>query len=124
MKANDAFTSVLRQWRPILHRVRVSPKESFDFFWGFSRRFFFTLTFISLFAAKILHLYAHLRSLPRSKVFTWGITFFFQDVIILLFFRIFVQRLPWRPVAITAALIVIPFRCVRSPSCISYLLSY
>ena len=110
MKPNDAFNSLLRQWRPILHKVRVSPTETLDFFWGFSRRFFFTLTFFSLFTAKILHLYAHLNSIPRAKFVAWGITFFFQDVIILLFFRIFVQRLPWRPVAMAAALIVIPFR--------------
>lgn len=116
MKPNHAFNSLLRHWRPVLHKVRISPTETFDFFWGFSRRFFFTLTFISLFTAKVLHLYAHLYSIPRAKFFVWGITFFFQDVIILLFFRIFVQRLIYRPLAIAAALIVIPFRYVFSPS--------
>ena len=78
-------------------------------FWDFSRRYFYALAFWSLFAAKIQHIYAHLYSLPLDKLFLWGPSFFFQDVAILLFFRIFVQKVPGLLSAL-CALVVLPFR--------------
>jgi hypothetical protein len=93
-----------------IRRVRVSPAETLDAVWDFARRYFFTLAFLSLFSAKLLHLYAHLYSLPAPRFFLWGITFFFQDVAILLLFRTFTQRVAWRPAAAVLALVVIPSR--------------
>jgi hypothetical protein len=112
MKLANTLHSVLRRWTPVLHKFRSSPGEAFDFFWDFSRRYFFTLAFISLFGAKLLHLFAHIHSLPASKFLLWGVTFFFQDVMILLLFRTLAQKVPWRPVAALGAVIVIPFRYV------------
>ena len=93
-----------------IRRVRVSPGETLDAVWDFARRYFFTLAFLSLFCAKLLHLYAHLYSLPATRFFLWGITFFFQDVAILLLFRTLTQRVAWRPAAAVLALLVIPSR--------------
>ncbi|KAJ5320679.1 hypothetical protein N7508_000962 [Penicillium antarcticum] len=97
-----------------IRRVRVSPAETLDAVWDFARRYFFTLAFLSLFSAKCLHLYAHLYSLPAPRFFLWGITFFFQDVAILLLFRIFAQKIAWRPGAALVALVVIPASLIVS----------
>lgn len=83
--------------------------RTLDFFWDFSRRYFYTLAFWSLIGAKLLHLYAHLHSLSPQKFFLWGPSFFYQDVLLLLLLRILVQRLSG-PIAALCALISIPFR--------------
>ncbi|KAL2826656.1 alkaline-phosphatase-like protein [Aspergillus cavernicola] len=95
-------------------RVRSSPVAFFDVFWNWTRRFFFTLGFFALFAAKSLHLYAHLYSLPASKFFLWGVTFFTQDVALTLFIRVLTQKFPWRPLDAIAAVLVIPFSLIMS----------
>ncbi|KAJ5541875.1 Alkaline phosphatase-like alpha/beta/alpha [Penicillium sp. DV-2018c] len=97
-----------------IRRVRVSPAETLDAVWDFARRYFFTLAFYSLFIAKILHLYAHIYSLPPPKFFLWGLTFFFQDVMLLLLFRILCQRVAWRPAAAVLAVLVIPSSLIVS----------
>ncbi|PKY06103.1 alkaline phosphatase-like protein [Aspergillus campestris IBT 28561] len=92
--------------RRLVDRLATAPAEAFDMCWDVGRRYFFTLAFLSLFLAKCVHLHAHIHSLPVHKVIIWSITFFFQDVIILLFFRIFVQRIRWRPLSALCALLV------------------
>lgn len=91
-------------------RLRASPLEAFDHFWDFTRRYFFALTLMAMFGAKLLHLYAHIHSLPPSKFLLWGVTFFCQDVVLVLLVRILTQKLPWRSVAAIFAVIVVPFR--------------
>ena len=78
-----------------IRRVRLSPGETLDAVWDFSRRYF---------------LYAHINSLPLPRLFLWGLTFFFQDVMILLLFRILAQKVAWRPGAALLAILVIPSR--------------
>ncbi|PYH85837.1 sulfatase domain protein [Aspergillus uvarum CBS 121591] len=95
-------------------RLRASPFEAFDHFWDFTRRYFFALTLMAMFGAKLLHLYAHIHSLPPSKFLLWGVTFFCQDVVLVLLVRILTQKLPWRSVAAISALIVIPFSLIMS----------
>lgn len=112
MKLANTLHALRQRWVPVFHKLRSSPGEAFDLFWEFARRYFFSLAFISLFGAKFLHLFAHLHSLPVSKFLLWGVTFFFQDVMILLLFRTLAQRVPWRSLAVVGAIIVIPFRCV------------
>lgn len=90
--------------------IRDSPAHTFDRWWHASRKFFFTLTFIALVWAKLLHIYAHLYSLPPSKFLLWGPTFFFQDVIFIFLVRLFTQTITWRPGAILAAVCTVPFR--------------
>lgn len=92
--------------RGTMHSITHNPVGSLDVVADVSRRYFFTLAFISLFFAKLLHLYAHLRSLTFTKALVWGSTFFFQDVVLLLLVRIFAQKVKSRPVAVLCALFV------------------
>ncbi|PWY69107.1 alkaline phosphatase-like protein [Aspergillus heteromorphus CBS 117.55] len=104
----------LRRCSPALHRLRASPADVFDHAWEFTRRYFFAVSFMALFGAKLLHLYAHIHSLPASKFFTWGITFFFQDVVLTLLIRYFTQKFHWRSVAAVSALVIVPFSLIMS----------
>jgi hypothetical protein len=103
-------TKLCRNCASIWNRLRSSPAEFFDVFWDWTRRFFFTLAFFALFSAKVLHLFAHIHSLPPHKFFTWGITFFTQDVACTLLVRTLTQKFPWRWLDGIAALVVISFR--------------
>ncbi|KAL4781300.1 alkaline-phosphatase-like protein [Aspergillus varians] len=98
----------------IWNRLRSSPAAFFDVFWDWTRRFFFTLGFFALFSAKALHLIAHLHSLPASRFFLWGITFFTQDVACTFLLRNFTQKFPWRWLDALAAAVVIPFSLAMS----------
>lgn len=51
--------------------------------WEISRKFWFSFLFVSIFFAKILHLYAHIDSIRFGTLFLWGTTFFVQDIIFL-----------------------------------------
>jgi hypothetical protein len=97
-----------------IYQVYQSPGRTLEAFWDFSRCYFYALAFWSLFCAKVLHLYAHLHSLPASKLFAWGVTFYFQDVVILLLLRVFVQKSHSRSRCRVAldVLVVVPFRYV------------
>lgn len=105
-----AFSSLTHH----VHQVYQSPGRTLEVFWNFSRCYFYALAFWSLFCAKFLHLYAHLHSLPPSKLFAWEITFYFQDVVILLLLRVFVQKSHTRSRSRVAldVLVVVPFRYV------------
>ncbi|PWY67599.1 alkaline phosphatase-like protein [Aspergillus sclerotioniger CBS 115572] len=104
----------LRRCGPALQRLRTSPGDFFDYTWEFTRRYFFTVSFIALFGAKLLHLYAHIHSLPPPKFFLWGPTFFFQDVILTLLIRFFTHKFHWRSVAALSALVIVPFSLIMS----------
>ncbi|PLB51327.1 sulfatase domain protein [Aspergillus steynii IBT 23096] len=114
MKLANCLHAVVRRLIPLAQRLRASPGHFFDACWEFSRRYFFTVALFALLSAKVLHLYAHIYSLPPPKFLLWGITFFFQDVCVLILIRIFTQRIPWRPVAMASALLVIPFSLMMS----------
>jgi len=51
--------------------------------WELSRKFWYSFLFVSIFFAKVLHLFAHIDSVPVGKLFLWGSTFFVQDIIFL-----------------------------------------
>ncbi|KAI9372354.1 hypothetical protein BJX61DRAFT_534017 [Aspergillus egyptiacus] len=95
-------------------RLRSSPVDFFDAFWNWTRRFFFTLACFALFAAKSLHLYAHLHSLPTAKFLLWAVTFFTQDVAFTFLLRILTQKFPWRWLDALAAVWVVPFSLIMS----------
>ncbi|RAL04241.1 sulfatase domain protein [Aspergillus ibericus CBS 121593] len=104
----------LRRCGPALQRLRTSPGDFFDYTWEFTRRYFFTVSFIALFGAKLLHLYAHIHSLPPPKFMLWGTTFFFQDAILTLLIRFFTHKFHWRSVAALSALVIVPFSLIMS----------
>lgn len=95
-----------------IYKIYLAPGLTLDAFWELARCYFYTVAFWSLFTAKILHLYAHLHSLPVGRFLIWGITFFFQDVVILLLLRIAAQRSRTRLLASLGALVLVPFRYV------------
>lgn len=93
-----------------IHQIYLAPGRTLDVFWELARCYFYTLAFWSLFTAKILHLYAHLYSLPVGEFLIWGTTFFFQDVVMLLLLRIVAQKSRTRFLASLGALVLVPFR--------------
>lgn len=109
MKKVAGVVNYVRHQANQLYQSPSRTLEILEVFWDFSRRYFYALAFWSLFSAKLLHLFAHLYSLPLSKFLLWGPSFFFQDVAILLLFRILVQKTSGF-IAATCALIVFPFR--------------
>ncbi|CAI7649230.1 unnamed protein product [Penicillium crustosum] len=66
--------------RNLLRRA-FSPTFWFDHCWPASRKYWFSLLFIAVICAKILHIYSHLNSLPLGQLIVWGPTFFLQDVV-------------------------------------------
>lgn len=94
----------------VLRQLYASPARTFDLYWEVVRRYCFTLGLLALLVAKLLHLYAHLHSLPTAKFLLWGPTFLFQDVVAILLLRLATQRLRRRPLAVSCAVVVIPFR--------------
>ncbi|KAL5332948.1 alkaline-phosphatase-like protein [Aspergillus crustosus] len=114
MRSVVTSSKLWRNCTSIWTSLRSSPAAFFDVFWDWTRRFFFTLAFFALFSAKALHLFAHLHSLPPHKFFTWGITFFTQDVACTLLVRIFTQKFPGRWLDALSAVLIIPFSLMMS----------
>lgn len=56
------------------------------------RKFLFSITATSLLCAKCLHIYAHLKAVAPEDVFFWGLTFFAQDVLVLLVMRMLLEQ--------------------------------
>ncbi|CAI7658212.1 unnamed protein product [Penicillium manginii] len=54
-----------------------------SFTWELSRKFWYSFLFVSIFFAKLLHIWAHIDSIPVGTLFLWGSTFFVQDIIFL-----------------------------------------
>lgn len=61
----------------------LSPASWFDI-WPSSRKYWFSLLFIGVISAKILHIYSHAASLSVDRFLLWGPTFFVQDVVCIL----------------------------------------
>lgn len=52
-----------------------------------NRRFVLAIAAVSLLASKALHVYAHITAFSTGELFHWGITFWAQDIALLLFLR-------------------------------------
>ncbi|KAJ5918918.1 alkaline-phosphatase-like protein [Penicillium verhagenii] len=113
MKKVAGVVNYVRHQANQLYQSPTRTLEVLEVFWDFSRRYFYALAFWSLICTKLLHLFAHLYSLPLRKFIIWGPSFFFQDVAILLLFRILVQKTSGY-IAVTCALIVLPFSIIVS----------
>lgn len=100
---------VLFRLKQRIYQIYLTPGRTLDIFWELARCYFYALAFWSLFTAKVLHLYAHVYSLPVGEFLAWGITFFFQDVVILLLLRVVAQRSRTRLLAALGAFVLVPF---------------
>lgn len=57
--------------------------------WDSTRKYLFSVVFVSVVASKILNIYTHSYYLTPNRFLIWGSTFFLQDVIFLLVARAF-----------------------------------
>ncbi|CDM31346.1 hypothetical protein DTO013E5_8 [Penicillium roqueforti] len=89
-------------------RKAFSPTFWFDHCWPVSRRYWFSLLFIAVICAKILHIYSHLNSLSPGELMIWGPTFFLQDVVCVSFAHILCADYQRRWARVIAALLVVP----------------
>jgi len=58
----------------------------------FTRQFIFAIATVALLGAKLLHIYAHLDALQLHTILAFGWSFFFQDTIVLLLFRVLLDQ--------------------------------
>jgi hypothetical protein len=58
----------------------------------FTRQSAFAIACVTILSAKLLHIYAHLNALQLHTILAWGWSFFFQDTIILLSFRLLLDQ--------------------------------
>ncbi|KAJ5559068.1 hypothetical protein N7535_009067 [Penicillium sp. DV-2018c] len=89
-------------------RKALSPSLWLDHCWPASRKYCFSLLFIAVICAKLLHIYSHLNSLPVSQLLIWGPTFFLQDVLCIMITFGLCANFESRWMRALAALVVIP----------------
>ena len=94
-------------------RIFLNPITWVDVYWPASRKYFFSLLFIGVVSAKVLHLYSHLTSLTPSRFLLWGPTFLVQDVACILIAQLLCQKFHSRWFRALAAPIMIFARYVR-----------
>lgn len=95
--------------RNLLRRA-FSPTFWFDHCWPASRKYWFSLLFIAVICAKILHIYSHLNSLPLGQLIVWGPTFFLQDVVCIFLTHSLCADYQHRWARAIVALLVVPTR--------------
>jgi hypothetical protein len=71
-----------------------------------SRPFLFTAFTVALLSAKVLHLYAHAKSIVFVGFLVWGPTFFGQDVLLILLARLLAGRFEQQRTAILTAVLL------------------
>ncbi|KAF9769773.1 hypothetical protein IL306_012735 [Fusarium sp. DS 682] len=57
-----------------------------------NRQFFFTFTALAVWAAKIIHIYAHINAVHKSLLRHWGYSFVTQDVVVLTLIRLLLDQ--------------------------------
>jgi Na+/glutamate symporter len=75
-----------------------------------SRPFLFTAFTVALLSAKVLHLYAHGKSIIFIGLLVWGPTFFAQDVLLILLARLLAGRFERQRTAIATAVVLTVLR--------------
>lgn len=73
-------------------RLFINPITWVDVYWPASRKYFFSLLFIGVVCAKVLHLYSHITSLTLGRFLLWGPTFVVQDVACVLIAQLLCQK--------------------------------
>ncbi|KKK23467.1 hypothetical protein ARAM_003971 [Aspergillus rambellii] len=85
--------------------------------WTVSRKYWFSLLFLSVVVAKLIHLYSHRKSLSWPQFLAWGPTFFLQDLICIALFWALTRQYERKWVRVAAVLTVCP--CVLGLSCMA-----
>ncbi|KAJ5159529.1 uncharacterized protein N7482_006533 [Penicillium canariense] len=97
---------VRQRWKGFV-RILLSPSLWFDVYWPASRKYWFSLLFIGVISAKILHIYSHRNSLSPGQFLLWGPTFFVQDIACILIAQTLCQTFHRRWINVISALVVI-----------------
>lgn len=113
----------------LLDRVSLAPQifrtliknaghaQRFGKFQVWIQQYCFTVIFVALCVAKVVHLCAHRHSLLPSKFLLWGATFFIQDALVILFARILTQPYRRKWVQVATTLLAIALRYDWNPIC-------
>lgn len=116
MKSSDRLGGIPHRLRGHLHdaldfalTVARSPQYYIDQGWALSRKYFFSVIFISLILSKCFHIFVHLKSLTLPSLL-WGPTFFLVDILLILVACGLTQSFEWRTTRDIAALVTVVFR--------------
>lgn len=94
----------------------------------FASRFAFAVAAASVFGSKVVHVYAHCEALASSDVLAYGLSFFTQDVLLLLVLRLLLDAqscLAVRPLRLLAASLasaIVAFSLLLAATSISFFL--
>lgn len=118
-RARDIFHRLpkrLQVWAFFALTVAKSPQLYLDRAWRASRKYFFSVIFISLLLSKCFHLYANPRTVGVFSLLFWGPTFFVVDILLILVACRLARSFESRICRNLAALVVVLFRLVVSNS--------
>lgn len=116
-QARDVFYRLpkrLQVWAFFALTVAKSPQLYLDRAWGASRKYFFSIIFISLLLSKCFHVYANPRTVGVFSLIFWGPTFFVVDILLILVACRLARSFESRICRDLAALVVVLFRLVVS----------
>ncbi|KAJ5633284.1 Alkaline phosphatase-likealpha/beta/alpha [Penicillium lividum] len=99
----------LQVWAIFALTVARSPQVYLDRAWGASRKYFFSVIFISLLLSKCFHIYVNPRSVGILSLFLWGPTFFVVDILLILIACRLARSFELRIFRDLAALVVVLF---------------
>ena len=88
---------------------RIRPFLNPDYSWDLTRRFIFSVIFLSLVVSKVLHIYTHAYYVTLNSLLTWGSTCFLRDLPFLLIARALTKSFQWRSSRAAAALVALSF---------------
>ncbi|KAJ5640104.1 Alkaline phosphatase-like alpha/beta/alpha [Penicillium longicatenatum] len=111
-RARDIFNRLpkrLQVWAFFALTVAKSPQLYVDRAWGASRKYFFSVIFISLLLSKCFHIYVNPRSVGVLPLLFWGPTFFVVDILLMLVACRLARSFESRICRDLAALIVVLF---------------
>jgi Gpi18-like mannosyltransferase len=114
-RARDLFNRLpkrLQVWAFFALTVAKSPQLYVDRVWGASRKYFFSVIFISLLLSKCFHIYVNPRTVGVLPLLFWGPTFFVVDILLILVACRLARSFESRICRDLAALIVVLFRLV------------
>ncbi|KAJ5091918.1 hypothetical protein NUU61_006788 [Penicillium alfredii] len=86
-----------------------SPQQSLDSAWAVSRKYFFSVIFISLLVSKFFHVCVQLTSMTAPSFLPWGPTFFLVDIVLILVACGLARWFEWRIIRDIAAVVTVAF---------------
>lgn len=109
MQFSSKLQGLREKFRPSV-LFTISPQPYVDRGWAASRKFLFSVIFVSLVLSKIFHICAHLKSLTLPSLLAWGPTFFLVDILLILIARGLTRAFEWRTCRDVAAVVTVLLR--------------